>query len=144
MGKRTKKLAQRLMDNKDPEKSLAEAEDVLAMLIRLHGPDSEQAVVGRGEVARRLESLNRFAEARLLREDLLVANRRNLGNDHISTLGAEANLAMNLIHEGSRREALPLLQHVRDVRLATLGPEDKDTTWVSGWVDGLSKEFEGE
>jgi hypothetical protein len=144
VGKRTKKLAQRLMDNKDPEKSLVEAEDVLAMIIRLRGSDSEQAGVGRAEVAQRLESLSRFDEARLLREEILAADRRNLGDDHANTLSAEASLALNLVHAGLRPEAMPIFKHIRDVRLATLGPGDPETIWATSWIDGLTREFGSE
>jgi hypothetical protein len=132
------------MDNKDPEKSLAEAEDVLAMIIRLHGADSEQAAVGRSEVARRLESMARFAEARLLREEILDAHRRNLGDDHVETLDAEGILALNLVHAGLRPEAMPIFKHIRDVRLATFGPGDPETIWATSWVDGLTREFGSE
>ena len=50
VGKQTKKLSLRLTNHKDPEKSLAAAEGVLAVLIRKHGSESKQAAVGRSEV----------------------------------------------------------------------------------------------
>jgi len=38
---------------------------------------------------------------------------------------------------------MPIFMHIRDVRLATLGPGDKDTIWASSWVENLTEEFGG-
>jgi hypothetical protein len=61
-----------------------------------------------------LEQADRWTGARVLREEVLAARRRHLGEENIQTLAAEVRLALNLSHDGLTAEALPLALHARD------------------------------
>lgn len=134
MGKATRKIALRLAKNQSPEWHLKMYEGALAAAIAKFGPDSGPAARGRGEVALQLESMDRFNEARLLREEIFDAHRRNLGDDDEETLVAEAWLALNMMKFGLRVEANEHFRHVYEVRLRTLGPEHELTQWTGRWL----------
>ncbi len=87
-------------------------EEALAMAIRRSGADSGPAARGRGEVANQLETMGRFTEALLLREETFAAYRRNVGDDDEQTLIAEALLALNMSKAGLLEEAKGHFRHV--------------------------------
>lgn len=63
-------------------------------------------------LAKRLEKADRWPEARVLREEVLAARRRNLGADDEGTLSAERWLARSLAHDRIDEEAVALADHV--------------------------------
>ena len=126
-GVRIRHVAYKLLALRDPAENLKVAEDVLARQIRLFGPDGGPTANARAEVAKRLEILERFVEARVLREEVVAAFRRHRGNDDLYTLVAEEWLAFDLVQCGMRDEASDLYSHVFQVRLRDLGPDDAKT-----------------
>jgi hypothetical protein len=115
-------MADRLGD-KDPEQALKRAEETLTSQVARTGPDSREANLARAEVAKWLEKLERWTEARVLREKVLASFVENRGADDHHTLVYEEWLAHNLAWSGMLEEAKPLYIHVREVRRRTLGPE---------------------
>ena len=71
--------------------------------------------------------MGRVVEARVLWEEAVAAYRRNRGVDDKFTLEYEVWLAANLMKSGLFGEARPLVAHVCEIRLRTLGPENEDT-----------------
>jgi Tetratricopeptide repeat len=90
------RIAGHMTKNEDPEGLLEKAEDLLALQIRVFGPDGGPTANAREDVAERLEKLGRFIEARPLREEVLAARRRHLGDEDPDTLSAEEWLGWNL------------------------------------------------
>ena len=91
-------------------------------------------------MATQLESMDRFVEARLLREETFAAHRRSLGDDDEQTLVAEARLAVNMMKSGLREEAKEHFSHVYEVRLRALGPEHELTRWTGRWLASTDTE----
>jgi hypothetical protein len=119
-----------LIKDDTPEERLERMESILATQIRLSGPDGGPASKARADVAYRLEALGRFAEARLLRQEVLEANRHHMGEEHPYTLSAELWLAANLQRQNMSEESRRLLVHVYEVRRTNLGPENPETVEV--------------
>jgi len=61
------------------------AEEILDTHIRVFGPDGGPTSNAKAEVTKRLEALERFVEARVLREEVVAANRRHRGNEALVT-----------------------------------------------------------
>jgi hypothetical protein len=96
-----------------PDEQIAMAEQRVQTLIRTHGVDGGPTATARADLAERLERADRWSEARVLREEVLIARRRNLGADNEQTLSAELWLARNLTRDGMYEQALALAQHAR-------------------------------
>lgn len=121
------KVSAWLGTKRDDEWWLKLHEDRLAKLIRRHGVDSGLAATARKDIATRLEHLGRVDEARLLREEVVAAFRRNRGNDDPYTLVEEEWLAHNLAMSGLAEQARVVALHIYEVRQRDLGPVHKDT-----------------
>jgi hypothetical protein len=135
------KIEKRLSKDLSPQQRLTKVEDALDVLIRTYGPDGGPAANGRSRVADELEAMDRYPEARLLRQEALDALRHHLGNDHPSTITAETMLARNFLDSGLGIEARPLLRHIHDAEAERLGPDNKGTVWASKWLEYLDSEL---
>jgi eukaryotic-like serine/threonine-protein kinase len=111
----------------DPAKALSVAEDSLAALIKVFGPDGGPTAAGRAKVAHQLERLDRYAEAQLMWQDVVESNRHYFGDDDMATVSAESRLAHVLGLTGQIDIAIPLARQVYNVYLRDLGPEHKAT-----------------
>jgi hypothetical protein len=129
------KTSERLSQDQTPEESLKRAEAALALMIRTHGPDGMPTAMGRARVAWQLEKMDRYTEARLLREEVLAAHRHHLGEEALSTLTSEENLAFNLNGAGMRDDARAHCIHVAEVRRRVLGADNKDTQRANRLLD---------
>ncbi|HEY5244780.1 MAG TPA: tetratricopeptide repeat protein, partial [Acidimicrobiales bacterium] len=123
IGVQLRRTMDHLMRNEPPEDVLELQEKLLARSIRWFGIDSWQATNGRADVARRLERLGRFDEARLLRERVLADRRQHLGDDHFGSLRAEEMLALNLYNAGSQDEGRSMYRRVIEAYRHRYGPE---------------------
>jgi hypothetical protein len=85
--------------------------------------------------------MDRFEEARPLREQVADAYRRNLGDEHPDTLISEEWFAINLSRCGMLMESRALLSHVLEVRLRTLGDADDETIRVSRWLAFIDEQL---
>jgi len=101
-------LAARLEAQFTPDERVEMAERNIQTHSRFAGSDGGPAVNAREDLARSLEHADRWTEARVLREEVLAARRRNLGEENVQTLTAEVRLAVNLSHDGLNADALPL------------------------------------
>jgi hypothetical protein len=128
------KAADRLSKRESPEQRLKRMESALAMQIRIFGPDGGPTARARAAVAEQLEGMGRLTEAQLLRQAVLNANRRHLGDEHPHTLIAEGWLAINLRDQGLGEAARPLFKHVYEVRRRTLGPGDQQTVQAERYL----------
>jgi hypothetical protein len=137
MGDWARSLGERLIKNDPPEHKLELAENLLAQEIRLVGPDGGPTSRARADVAKQLERMGRLTEARLLRQEVLDANRHHLGDEHPYTLGAEMWLGANLRDSQLLEEARPLFAHVCHVRRHTLGPNDERTLEAESYLASL-------
>ena len=97
-----------------PEERIEMIEESIQFCIRTTGVDGGPTANGRELLATCLEDADRWVEARVLREEVLSARRRNLGDEERFTLSAELYLAINLSHFGLNADALPLALHARD------------------------------
>jgi len=71
--------------------------------------------------------MGRLQDAQHLRQEVLDACRRNLGEEHPGTLDAEMWLALNLRNQGMDEAARLLLAHAYEVRKVTLGKSNQET-----------------
>ena len=100
---------------------------MLARAIRLSGPDSRPTAAARVDLAQQLEKMDRWPEARPLREAVFEASRHHLGDEHLDTLTAEWRFAINLVKQQMINQAKPLVVHVHDGVRSVLGPDDERT-----------------
>jgi tetratricopeptide (TPR) repeat protein len=128
----------------NPEDALESAERSLQRAIRIYGPDGGPTAVCRGEVAKRLEALGRWDEARTRREEALDAYRRRLGDEHRYSLDAEMFLGDNLRNAGLTELARKYYLHVCEVRRRTLGPGDSQTQLAERCLDSLGGNGDGQ
>jgi hypothetical protein len=133
-----------VLESDPPEKALERAEGNLAMTIRVFGPDGGPTAGARAEVASKLESMGRFAEARLLRESVLEAHRHHNGPEHLDTLTAELWLAFNLCKQHMLGEAKPLVVHACEGRRSLLGPDDERTMQAEKLLSQLDEGLAGQ
>jgi hypothetical protein len=110
VGWATEKMEEHFQDE-TPEQRLVRMEEALAMTIKMWGPDGGPTAGLRADIAGQLETLGRFGEARLLRQEVLDATRHHRGRDHADTLTAEMWLGANLSKQDLRDEARPLFEH---------------------------------
>jgi hypothetical protein len=129
----------RQLRNLPPSEALKRAEHYLVIAIRTHGPDGMPAATARARVAWQLENMGEYAEASMLREEVLASVRRHLGNDHRFTLNAEECLAINLKACSLPGEARPLCEHIIEIRRRTLGPTSDEVLRVELLLASLNK-----
>jgi hypothetical protein len=110
-GRNTGSLRNRLLKGGDPAVALRLSEENLAGQLRLFGTNGSPTATARREVAKDLEAMGRFEEARPLREQVADPYRRQFGDEHPFTLTSEEWLAVNLNHSGIFMEARTLLIH---------------------------------
>jgi hypothetical protein len=72
------------------------------------GPDDEYTDSAANSLAEALRQMGRYADARLLDEDILASHRRVLGDDHPDTLSSANNLAAELTNLGEHQAAREL------------------------------------
>jgi hypothetical protein len=138
------KKADGVLQSDPPEKALERAESNLAMTIRVFGPDGGPTTGARAEVASKLESMGRFAEARLLREAVVEAHRDHNGPEHLDTLAAELWLAFNLCEQHMLEQARPLVVHACEGRRSLLGLDDERTMYAQTLLSQLDEGLAGE
>jgi hypothetical protein len=137
LGERAHNLAERMNKNDPPEELLHRMEVLLARQIRLFGLDGGPTANARGAVAKQLERLGRLPEARLLREEILAAQRHHRGAEDPQTLNAELWLAINLRNQGLPEDARPFFVHVCEARRRVLGPDDEETVLADKYLASL-------
>lgn len=114
-------------------------ERLLAIQTRLFGVDGGPTANAREDFAKALEGAEQWSEARLFREEVLGARRRNLGEDHRDTLIAEIWLARNLAHDAMYEEALFLAIHARDCWRRDDQVDDEDIDVAERLVTSIEK-----
>lgn len=124
----------------DDELWLKLHEDRLVTLIRRHGSDSGPANTARADIATRLEQLGRLDEARLLRQEVVEAHRRNRGDDDFHTLIQEEWLVRDLRALGEREQARALAVHIHEVRNRDQGASHKDTLRAEALLRSIDEE----
>ena len=122
-----RKAVDRLDAGSDPEDILERRRRLLDRQIKVFGIDGGPTANSRADVAEQLEKMDRLPEARVLREEVVVAYRRNRGADDLFTVDSEEWLAANLMRSGMTADARPLLDHIVDIRLRTLGAQHEAT-----------------
>jgi tetratricopeptide (TPR) repeat protein len=98
--------------NPSPDAGLRGSQAVLRHAIRRGGPDSPRAANAMVQVADQLRRQERYSEELLLREQIVETLRKNLGENHISTLSAELQTGVCLVNLDREEDAGPLLTHV--------------------------------
>ena len=120
-----------------PEEVVQSSEWAVAFNIRHFGEDSGPACRAREDLAKGLDSVGRHTEARVLREQVVAACRRNRGPEDEQTLDAELWLVVSLAREGIYEEALPLAIHLRDGRRHIKGIKSSKIEEADKWVRAL-------
>jgi hypothetical protein len=136
-----KSLESKVANGKDPDAWLEDLKANLDKSIAKHGVDSEQSRKWRILVCDLLEQRDRRSEARLLWEAQVESLKRTNGSDDLETVNAESRLAIDLGFTGDYREARLLLEHIYEVRIAALGPDDEGSQWAKRqieMIDGAS------
>jgi hypothetical protein len=139
-GNWARKIVDRLERDQSPEDRLDVADQRLSSAIRKFGTDGGASANARADVAKRLEELGRYAEARLLRQEVLGANQVRLGSEHPHTLIAQSWLILNLRESGMNAEARPLAMHLYETRKVALGPYHEDTKWAADLLAAIDRD----
>ena len=132
-------LGRRAARDRDPDWMIGKREANLVRQIRLFGPDGGPTTNARMYLAIELGRSDRFAEARILWEQVLDASRRHRGPESPDVLATEELLAINLVKSGMANEARPLFAHVRDARERLLGSDHEDTLRPTRWLSALER-----
>jgi hypothetical protein len=135
------RIARRLADRviSDPEESLAQTQIFYEKELAQHGVDGQRTVAARGEVAKRLERLERYEDATPLREEDLEICRRKLGSEDITTLRCEECLVANLLDCGRFEDASELGGHLYEALQRTSGPDHEDTLRVADLLEVIEQ-----
>jgi hypothetical protein len=135
------RMAKRFADKviSDPEESLAQTRIFYEKEVAQHGVDGQRTVAARGEVAKRLERLERYEEATPLREENLQICRRKLGPEDITTLTCEEWLVGNLLDCGRFEDASELGGHLYEALQRTAGPDHEDTLRVADLLEVIEQ-----
>ena len=109
-----------------PKAGLSGSQTVLRHTLRKAGPDSPRTANAMVQVADQLKRQERYGEELLLREQVVQALRKNLGEDHENTLSAESQMGMCLVSLDREEDAEPLLARVvaeSDASPCSVSPE---------------------
>lgn len=108
-----------------------QAHDIIS---ELHGPDSRDTLIARGQIGLALLETRRFAEAERIFSDLLSDRARLLGHDHEETLSTRGNYAKAVARNGRPNEALLILSRLRADRARLLGESHETTLATRGMI----------
>lgn len=123
----------------DPESDLKALQWALRRGLRKGGPDSSFAVAAMQRVADALKQQRRYAEEILLRQQILAALRKNLGEDDDLVLHAELSLGICLCRLQRFDEAQPSLTQVAADMEVRLGPDDPNRLTAIRWIAHIMK-----
>jgi hypothetical protein len=101
--------------------------DLLAVRLRVLGPDHLSALVARHQIALEMSAQGRHAAAEAEFRDVLAAELRVLGPDHPSTLVTRHEIAVEMSAQGSRAAAEAEFREVLAAELRVLGPDHPST-----------------
>jgi hypothetical protein len=114
---------------------LWQLEQFTGRVVKKHGADSVEAARARMELSLQLGRMQRWEEARSLREGSLACLRRLQGEDDPETLQIEVGLAIALAHTGRLPEAEVHLRHAASSSLEALGPDHEVTRLAQSRLD---------
>lgn len=109
-------------------------EQALDIIIELHGPESRETLVARGQIGLALFETRRFAEAEKIFSDLLLDRADLLGHDHEATLSTRGNYAKAIARNGRPNEALLILGRLHADRVRLLGEQHESTLTTRGMI----------
>jgi tetratricopeptide (TPR) repeat protein len=109
-------------------------EQAFDIISELHGPESRETLVARGQIGLALFESRRFAEAEKLFSDLLSARADLLGHDHEETLSTRGNYAKAVARNGRPNEALLILGRLLAARTRLLGERHESTLATRGMI----------
>jgi eukaryotic-like serine/threonine-protein kinase len=118
-------------------KALRMRQETLEQQQRKLGPDHDQTLASRMNLAVSLDSVGRHKEAIELQEETLTLQRTKLGLDHPDTLMTMGNLADSYDRDGRYQEALQRHREAFALREAKLGANHPDTLG-SMWGEAVS------
>jgi tetratricopeptide (TPR) repeat protein len=95
-----------------------------------YGPDHEEVLITRNNLAETLRELGDFEAAITVNEEILAIRLGTLGPHHASTLLTKANLALSLASLGKLAEARRLEEEVLEGRSRLLGARHPDTLTI--------------
>jgi hypothetical protein len=110
-------------------------QNALSRIVRLVGADPKKTAVMRSRIAKNLEEMARFAEARPLREELIVLYQQRYGGESDEALAAEEILAVNLSKDEQWQEARNIWRRTFTLRLHKNGPQNERTMRDARWLD---------
>ncbi len=119
----------------DPETVLWQLQQFSGRVVKRYGSDSLEAARSRVELSLQLGKMERWEEARLLREGSLASFRELRGEDDPETLRTEVSLAIATAHTGQLTESGAHLQHAASSSLEALGPDHEITRLAQTTLD---------
>ena len=109
-------------------------EQAFDIIGELHGPDSRETLIARGQIGLALFEARRFAEAEGVFSDLLADRAVLLGHDHEETLSTRGNYAKAVARNGRPNEALLILGRLLAARTRILGERHESTLATRGMI----------
>jgi tetratricopeptide (TPR) repeat protein len=101
--------------------------EVLAVRIRLLGPEHPDTLQTEHALANNLDYAGKYSDAENLYRQILAVQRRVLGQEHAATLLTMHNLGATLGREGKRAEAEQMQRDALEGRRRVLGSDRPDT-----------------
>lgn len=109
-------------------------EQAFVIISELHGPDSRETLIARGQIGLALFEARRFAEAEGVFSDLLADRAGLLGHEHEETLSTRGNYAKAVAQNGRPNEALLILGRLLADRARLLGERHESTLATRGLI----------
>lgn len=109
-------------------------EQAFNIISELHGPDSRETLIARGQIGLALFEARRFAEAEGVFSDLLADRAGLLGHEHEETLSTRGNYAKAVAQNGRPNEALLILGRLLADRARLLGERHESTLATRGMI----------
>lgn len=113
---------------------LGHREQAFDIISELHGPESQETLVARGQIGLALFETRRFAESEKIFSDLLSDRADLLGHDHEETLSTRGNYAKAVARNGRPNEALLVLSRLLAARTRLLGERHESTLGTRGMI----------
>lgn len=135
LGRLARRGLAEIPESQDPERVLWQLEQFSGRIVKKHGTDSLKAARARMELSLQLGRMQRWDEARLLREDSLASFRALRGDGDPETLRTEISLAIALAHTGRSPDSGAHLQHAVSSSLEALGPGHEVTRLAQARLD---------
>ncbi|HEX8645324.1 MAG TPA: tetratricopeptide repeat protein [Thermoleophilaceae bacterium] len=120
-------VVRHLVATADISRATQIAKSVQESCDRLLGPENDETLAARNNLAATYKAAGDFAQAVAVQQETVAVHERLLGHDDPRTLIVRSNLAGFYFHAGKHDDAIKMHEEILAIREDALGPEDPGT-----------------